>query len=183
MLRPFLLLLGAIGTLTACRSDPVPAPLDSNVDQQHPVGIPGGNASGTPTRDPIGRESTVRQIVRLQYSGINDRRRTVITDAETFAATWQQAYRNQEPPPQLPEIDFAKDVVVLASMGTRSSGGYSIDITAEVSEARLRVIVLETSPGPTCAVTAALTAPVHMVLAPRTGGSPIFVEETRTRNC
>jgi hypothetical protein len=56
-------------------------------------------------------------------------------------------------------------------------------MSAAVSEGRLRVVVRETSPGPMCGVTAALTAPVHMVRVPRSDGAPVFIEQATTRSC
>jgi len=156
--------------------------MDSVVDQKTPVvSVPPG--VGTP-QNPIGNESAVRVIVRLQHSGMNARRRSVITDAGTWSAVWQQVHQVYGSPPALPDVDFANEAVVLASMGTQRSGGYAIDImSAAASEGRLRVVVRETSPGSMCGVTAALTAPVHIVRVPRTDGAPVFIEQSTTRSC
>jgi hypothetical protein len=108
----------------------------------------------------------------------------VITDAGMWASVWQQVTQNQLPAPALPEVDFDSEVVVLASMGTRNSGGYSIVITsASVVNGQVRIAVQESSPGQNCAVTGALTAPVHIVRVPRLTTTPMFVEQATTTTC
>ena len=177
MSRRFLMIV-AVGTV-ACSSEQVPpAPMQDTAGDLGPVGqVP-------PVKDPIGTESAGKNIARLYFSGIIDRRRSVITDSATWSAVWEQVTRNEGTPAPLPEVDFENEVVVLASMGSKPSGGFAIDISSAAAvNGQLRVVVHETSPGTTCAVTGALTAPVHMVRAPRINGPTVFVEETSTRNC
>jgi len=122
-------------------------------------------------------------LLRSSYTGIPDRRRLVITSTAAWEQFWVQAVANRSPQPPVPAVDFSGNVVIVAAMGTRGSGGYSIDVDA-LYEANDKVyaVVLETSPG-RCMVTLALTAPVIAVQVPRPGADVVFVDRTATYNC
>jgi hypothetical protein len=67
----------------------------------------------------------------------------------------------------LPQVDFSREMLLVAAMGARSSGGYAIRITG-VRETRraLTVSVLRRSLGPRCGATAAITEPADIVRVP-----------------
>jgi hypothetical protein len=124
------------------------------------------------------------EVAQYLYSGVPDRRRLFITDAATWTALWEQVTATYEPPPPVPAIDFASEAVVVAAMGTRTSGGYAITIEGVYEdEGQLYVVVKERSPGTNCVLTQALTAPVHAVRVPLRTGTVQFVERTETNNC
>lgn len=117
-------------------------------------------------------------------SGFTDRRRVVIEDSEAWSAFWAQLHAQLSPEPDVPTIDFDTHVVVAATMGRRATGGYSIridDISRTGSD--LRVVVIETSPGPACLTTQSLTAPATAVSVPLPVGVVEFSEEAETRDC
>lgn len=118
------------------------------------------------------------------YSGIAEPRRAVIRDAETWAATWHELTDGRTPAPPLPAVDFSHDAILLATMGSRPSGGHAIAVeSAYASGERLYVDVRETSPGARCAVIAAITTPVGLALVPRSYGEPVWVERRTERSC
>lgn len=118
------------------------------------------------------------------YSGYNERERLVIRTAPDWATAWDKVVALVMPKPPVPAVDFASDMVILAAMGTRPTGGYGIEITSVLgSQTGLYVRVRETSPGGNCGVTAALTAPVTAVIVPAFPGPVHFVEETARREC
>lgn len=123
-------------------------------------------------------------LLAEQYSGIGSRRREVVRDAPTWSKFWAQAHGHIMPQPAVPSIDFTKNVVVVAAMGTRSSGGYVIDIES-LYEANGDVfaVVTERSPGVRCVTTAALTAPVVAVRVARPGMQVSFVERSEINDC
>jgi hypothetical protein len=124
------------------------------------------------------------QVLNAQYTGLVERERTVIRDAQAWSRFWSQAHRNVMPQPPVPSIDFARNIVVAAAMGTRNNGGFSIEIVQVYAvDEHLHVVVEERSPGPDCITTQALTAPVAAVRIPRVGGSVSFVERRATLNC
>jgi len=90
------------------------------------------------------------------------------------------------PRPEVPFIDFGNEAVIVVSMGTRSTGGYSIDVervSESESDGTLYVEVVEVSPGRGCAVTQAVSAPVHAVRVPLRDGDVQFIERASTRSC
>jgi hypothetical protein len=126
----------------------------------------------------------IRRLLQEHSSGHADPARRVITDATGFQAAWDQAYARRGQRPPLPVIDFSREAVILASLGTRSTGGYTIDIdSVRAGSTVLEVFVRTTSPGPTCGATAALTQPVVMVALPRTRLPVRFEEDARLTNC
>lgn len=118
------------------------------------------------------------------YSGLRERERLVIRRPGEWGAAWQRITAASFPARPLPPVDFSRELVVLAAMGERPTGGYSITIDG-VFEARgrLYVQVRETSPGRNCIVTEALTQPIDAVRVPRHDGTVAFVERAETRSC
>jgi hypothetical protein len=145
------------------------------------------SGTGTPQALPTAREGAVelRQLLQEHNSGLRDSTRRVITDAATLAATWRQVYEGRGPlPPQVPSIDFDREMVVVATMGTQRSGGYTVYIdSAKVAGNAMLVYVRSVLPGPTCGATAALTEPTVMVAVPRVTTVPQFVEVVERTNC
>ena len=91
---------------------------------------------------------------------------------------------DDDPPPEAPEIDFANEMVVVAAMGTRPSGGYAIRIDRVARRGNtVWVEVTSSAPGSGCMTTASLTAPVDLVVTQRMTGKVVFVEKSEVRNC
>lgn len=116
-------------------------------------------------------------------SGIGERARWVIRDEAEWRAFWNAAMANRLPAPEMPEVDFSRDMVLAAALGTRSTGGHDIAIAEVRRDDDLFARVVETSPGPTCMVTQALTAPVIAVRVERFEGEVTWLTETATRPC
>ncbi len=117
-------------------------------------------------------------------SGILDRRRLVIINAETWATFWAELHANISPVPDPPSIDFESDEIIAATMGQRSTGGYTIRIEGISRRGDdLEVVIVETSPGRGCLTTQALTSPATAVSVVRPPGVVEFVEETETQGC
>ena len=125
----------------------------------------------------------IEEVARGTYTGIEDRRRVVIRTQADWEAFWNELTRTISPPEPAPAIDFSRRMVIAAAMGTRSSGGFTIDIVSVRARDMIAVEVLETSPGPSCAVTMALTAPVTAVSVERRDGQVNFIERAETRDC
>jgi hypothetical protein len=149
-------------------------------------------AGPCPTEVPSGADPVeVRRISQVYNSGIGQSRRIVIRDAGRWASFWAELQGSVTPQPPLPPVDFDRDVVIAAAMGTRNSGGYAIEIRQVAEEngslialARLVALVVETAPGDRCYVTAALTQPVDVVLVPGMAGREVsFVAREEVHNC
>ena len=119
-----------------------------------------------------------------QYSGIRDSQRVVIRDSQAWQRYWAEIHRPFIPSPAMPEVDFSREIVVLAAMGTRPTGGFIIRIdTATVDSNRVLVQVTQVVPGKGCAVPAAVTQPVDMVRVSTTGLPISFAERVERTDC
>lgn len=114
------------------------------------------------------------QLARFQEyfpafnSGYGRQTRLVVTTQAEWEAAWARTWENEEPRPPAPAVDFTREVVLLAAMGSRPSGGFRIRVEAAAARTdHTAVRVVEMSPGGNCIVTAALTEPVDIVRLPR----------------
>jgi hypothetical protein len=129
----------------------------------------------------------IRQFPELgdvQYSGVRERLRVVIRDSASWNAQWRQLTATLSPSPAVPGVDFSREMVVVAAMGTQRSGGYSIHIdSVSARNGRLSVVVREVSPGKNCMTTMALTSPAVAVRVSRRDEEASFVEQSVTNDC
>lgn len=120
------------------------------------------------------------------YGGLERRERLVIDNQADWSRLWSRMNANLgiQPPPELPSVDFDRYMVIVASMGTRPTGGYFIEVEGvHRSGSDLYVTVHESSPGPRCGVTTAITTPTTALLVPRTAGRVFFVERRSVHPC
>ncbi|HEX5869362.1 MAG TPA: protease complex subunit PrcB family protein [Longimicrobium sp.] len=124
-------------------------------------------------QEPLGGEPV--QLARLQEyfpaynSGFEERTQLVVRTQAEWEQAWRRMWKNHSPVPAAPAVDFEREVLVLAAMGTRSSGGYRVQVQhAAAHPDHVVVRVIETSPGGGCVTTAALSEPVDVARLPRT---------------
>lgn len=153
--------------------------------QSPPAPASDGVAGGPADESPSAGVAKIDTLVRSMYSGIEDRERRVLDNPASFETWWPETMNaTVAPPPDIPEVDFNRRMVVAASMGTQPTGGYLVEIAGVRREGEeLTVVVRETSPGAGCIVSQSLTAPVMAVTAPRVSGEVRFVEKRATRDC
>lgn len=122
----------------------------------------------------------IRRIGQWTNTGINERRRLVIRDANGWAAFWAELGAGARP-----AVDFTRDLVVAVAAGQQSSGGYEIAVDRiSESNGELVIEVVETSPGPNCMTTSVLTQPVDVIVFPGVNArSWSFVERKEVRGC
>jgi hypothetical protein len=134
--------------------------------------------------DAVKLEGATETVLHNSYSGIVDRRRLVIRDPQAWSAVWNEAYRRHIPVPSVPEIDFSRNIVIVAGMGSRGTGGYGITFdTIYEADDVLYAVVRESAPGRSCIVTQALTQPVTAVRVARPGADVRFIERSETVDC
>ena len=134
--------------------------------------------------EPTGRTVPIATVVAESYSGVLAGRHEIIRDGDAWVRAWDEIYEFVTPAPLRPPVDFGEEMLLLASLGTRPDGCYSVRIVA-VGEADqgLRAEVEETIAGANCVCGAALTRPVHVVRLPRRSGPVDFVDRTSTKRC
>lgn len=136
----------------------------------------------TPLREPC--DSCGPRNSLEVYSGIADKQRLVIRDREAWRDVWKRIYSLRSPTPPLPEIDFAREMLVVAAMGEQSNGGYGILIdSASERDKSLEIKVRSISPGKGCMTTQALTAPVDVVRLPKSERAIVFREIEMAHDC
>lgn len=117
-------------------------------------------------------------------SGFTTVQRTVIRDDATWRAMWAVIMQNVSPPPELPSVDFTKEMLVVAALGERRSGGFSIAIDSASSTASGAMVVVHvTTPGPQCMNTQAITSPVDVARIPRITGTVQFRDRVTVDDC
>jgi len=132
--------------------------------------VPGPGAVG----QAVGAQDVV-VVAQELYSGIEDRRRQVIRTEAEWTAFWQQFHAGHVPAPAAPQVDFTRNLVVVASMGQQRTGGHEIRLEgANRVDDGLLVLVTEARPGPGCPVTQALVQPVVVARVPRVDGPVQF---------
>ncbi|MCC6348335.1 MAG: protease complex subunit PrcB family protein [Candidatus Eisenbacteria bacterium] len=121
------------------------------------------------------------------HSALHEPLRTACFDEAGFAELWNRAFADRGTVPAPPAVDFAREFVVVAALGERSSGGYAIEISGALLENGAVVVgVLSTSPGKNCPVTLALTQPLDIVRLARPNDGPLpvrFEEKSVITSC
>lgn len=102
-------------------------------------------------------------ILRSAQSQIAAPRQVVIRTAPQLQALW----REHAPDQPVPDVDFNRFMVVGIFLGSRPTGGYSVEvIKVESIGSELVVTYSEQRPAADAMVTQALTSPAHLVRVP-----------------
>jgi hypothetical protein len=117
---------------------------------------------------------------------VSDQLRLVVRDRDTWVQVWNRISPGPNSPP-MPEIDFKREILIVAAMGLRPSSGYQIIIDkAYLYERypRLEVVVrsIDNTKCPGLGVFTSITAPIDVVRLPRTE-YPVVLREIEGSNC
>ena len=123
-------------------------------------------------------------------SGIWEARRMVISDREAWLDVWKRIH-SPDPThgpysnlPPLPEIDFAREMLIVVALGSRPTGSYGIIVDgAYEREKQLEIVVRSMSPGKGCFTTQAFTQPVDIVRLVKTKLPVVFRETEIVNEC
>jgi hypothetical protein len=112
--------------------------------------------------------------------GISERARLVIRNREEFDELWKDIFGLVSDKPALPEIDFAREMIIVAAMGQQPSTGYHIfiDSACEVDNQLVRSINFSR-----CGQFPSQTAPADIVRLPKTDLPVTFRETEITADC
>ena len=124
------------------------------------------------TQEPPEQPPDFETISRGGFGGLDEQGDYVIdSEGEWSELLNRTRIRFQEPP----AIDFSRSTVIAVFLGTRSTGGYTIEIKdiAETDD-EVTVYVEETSPGPGENVIMAVTQPYHIVKTKKITKEVIF---------
>jgi hypothetical protein len=118
------------------------------------------------------------------YSGVSEPTARVVQDRATFRRLWDETQSTRTPTPEPPEIDFARESLVVVALGTRPSGGYRIRIEKIQERAgAVEVTVGKYAPGQNCLSTQAITKPIAIARMPRTTKPTVFRDQVVVHDC
>jgi len=132
------------------------------------------------TMDPL---TAGARLLHTQSATVGEPEQRIVRDQAQWAALWTSLHAGMPAPP-LPPVDFSLEVVAFATMGTRPTGGFELDVagTQKVGTG-LDVVLVETVPAADCMLTQAETAPTVAVRVPRAAGTMRFTVQRKTARC
>jgi hypothetical protein len=103
----------------------------------------------------------------------------VIHNREAWVEMWKRIY-NANPPDQamalLPEVDFSREMLIVAALGERPTGGYGIIIDSACEQEKELEVVVRSISRLRCGVTQSLTQPLDIVRLPKSELRVVFRE-------
>lgn len=118
------------------------------------------------------------------HSGLSQPQQFIVRDKAAWEQTWAAIWRPHSPQPSLPEIDFSREMIVVAAMGARNTSGYSVFIeSASAGPGGINVRVRSVSPAAGCALLPVVTEPVDVARMPRRDGPGVFDERREVQDC
>lgn len=111
---------------------------------------------------------------RTSYSGskFEDPFRLVVRDRDAWHDVWKQLYQHHPgngPYPEPPEIDFSREMVIVAAMGQRPTSGYEIIIESAYERDDWLEVVVKSVVNVKCfGVYTVVTSPIDIVRLPKT---------------
>ena len=156
-----------------------------NVPRPPPPGGGGGGGGGGGTGLATLAQGTQSLITTFRFEVCRD------------AASWEALWSAHGGAGSAPAVDFSADMVVGVWLGTKPTGGVTVDIYQVVPATVIGAPCLpsgcppggamagifETQWGPTCGVSMALSQPFHIVRAPRVEGPVLYEISTRVNDC
>jgi protease stability complex PrcB-like protein len=119
----------------------------------------------------------VTTLARGQSSGVSQARQALVRDRVEWEALWKV----HAPTEATPTVDFSSREVAAVFLGTRPTGGYSVDIVGTRFEAQTLIVeYAERRPGRSDILAQVITAPFHIVSLAKHDGPVRF--ESRTAN-
>jgi hypothetical protein len=134
---------------------------------------------GVPQDKPEGKEPKILARGTWRAAGTKEPQQLVIRSAEELAKAAGQpadkAAAELAKEFKVESIDWKKQMVVVATGGTKSTGGYSVEITdLKVKDGVLTVHWKMNAPKPGSPVTRAITHPAQAALVERFDGKIVF---------
>jgi hypothetical protein len=144
-------------------------------------GVP---AAERPAGLPLGRFDERVQSRFRHMSGLYQERLLAIRSHSEWQGQWRRITARQGDPPPLPDVDFPREMLLMAAMGPRPSGGYRAVIDKVIEQpGELLAFVRFVSPGRGCGAIAAVTSPVDIVRLPASNKTVRWVVERTAADC
>jgi hypothetical protein len=123
-------------------------------------------------------------VVTSSGSGFAAPRQEVIRNGEEWARAWDLVHAGRSPVPTRPAVDFGREMVVLAAMGSSNNGCFRVEVEAiHLRDTTLEIEVAELEPSASCGCTQQITQPVHVVRLERLTVAESFDVRRRSFSC
>lgn len=141
-------------------------------------------AAERPAGLPLARFDERTQAGFRHMSGLYDERMLAIRSHPEWQGQWRRITARQGDPPPLPDVDFRREMLLMAAMGPQRSGGYRVAIDKVLEQpGELLAFVRFISPGRGCGAIAAITSPVDIVRLPASDKNVRWVVERQAADC
>ena len=108
----------------------------------------------------------------------------IVRDADEWNRLWTRSALRQPPEPPVLAVNWRSEMCVVAALGARPNGGYSVLIeTIEAVGEYVTVVVWEIRPGPNCVTTRGISHPFHAVAACAHVGETNLVKRIAYEDC
>ena len=153
-------------------------PLTPSNQDPNPNNIPGASPT-TPTTPnlPTTLELPFETLSKSPYCSHEDKKDYIVKTDLEYIKLWNIVTANSPTEPGPPKVNFGNEMVLFSFLGTKSTGGYGIEITKIVeSQNQIEVYVSETTSGSGIdePVTTVLTEPCHFIKTKRSDKPVIF---------
>lgn len=102
--------------------------------------------------------------LRFSSSTFPNAQRLDIRTQHEWSVQWKRMAGKSRSRHSIPSIDFRREMVLIATMGARPSGGYRVVIEKVIDRPQdIQAVVRHLSPGPKCGAIGAITHPMDMV--------------------
>lgn len=113
----------------------------------------------------------------LFQGGLTEPTRLLVRNDAQWRAVWSQLVGHVSPSPEPPPIDFTKEMVVVASLGTKPTAGHLVRVTRAGRMSGVTYVeIVSTSPGARCKLPPRPSAPADVVVMPKLDEPVTFVE-------
>jgi len=106
-------------------------------------------------------------ILSGEHSNMMKPNQVIIRDEESLKLLYKKLNETFFPPIQVPKIDFEKNIFLALYMGSRTSGGFSINVD-HITASQSKLLVYYNENGPQSMATAVMTQPFCLVKIERT---------------
>lgn len=121
-----------------------------------------------------------RVIEENNMSGFSTGMEKFISSEKDWVAIWMERQGNLAAKRLHPEIDFDRDVVIVAALGRKNTGGYSVDITRVIrTKDDIRIYLKKTAPPADAKLPAVVTSPFIFARMKKPDRPVVFLDEPR----
>ena len=138
--------------------------------------LQGAPGSPKPSIPMLTTVPAMKTIDKGDHSNMDDAKQAAVKTVEAWKQLWQQ----HSPDRPLPAVDFTKEMVVGAFMGSRPSAGYTLEIVSAIEASGTLVVrYSEASPARGTMTAQVITSPYHLVAVPFFPGDVKFEKVAR----